>query len=259
MGGLLHNLRHPRRCYLVCAIARTGSNMLTDGLHATRRAGRPKQFFLPKFEGEYGARYGLDAAGDFSGYVKGVVKAGSTSNEVFGFKLMGWYLDDFIGRLRESRAFGGEGSSELELLNNAFPRLSFIQILRRNKLRQAISKAKAVQSGLWKIQEGNTEVARPEFDADLITRCLEETKGDEGVWERFFQRNSIRPFLVQYEDLCRDFSGTVRGVLDFLKIKLPGDAEIPPPQTVRQADTLSQEWEERYLALHPSAQQFVTV
>ena len=50
MGGLFHNLRHPRRCYVVCAIPRSGSNLLTDGLHATRRAGRPKQFFLAGFE-----------------------------------------------------------------------------------------------------------------------------------------------------------------------------------------------------------------
>jgi len=251
MGGLLHNLRHPRRCYLVCAIARTGSNLLTDGLHATRRAGRPKQFFLPKFEGEYAARHGLDAAADFPGYVRGVVREASTSNEVFGFKLMGWYLEEFLQRLRRTNAFGGAESSELELLGNAFPRLSFVQVLRRNKLRQAISKAKAVQSGLWKIQEGNEAVAQPEFDEHLITRCLEDTAKDEQVWERFFQRNGVRPFLVQYEDLCRDFAGTVRGVLDFLKIKLPGGVEISAPQTVRQSDALSREWEERYLALHP--------
>jgi LPS sulfotransferase NodH len=77
MGGIFHKLRHSRRCYVVCAIARSGSNLLTDGLHATRRAGRPKQFFLRKYEAHYAARCRLDAS-DFAGYVRGIVPATAT-------------------------------------------------------------------------------------------------------------------------------------------------------------------------------------
>ncbi|PYL72887.1 MAG: hypothetical protein DMF22_02975 [Verrucomicrobia bacterium] len=55
MGGLFHKLRHPRRCYVVWAILRSGSNLLTNGLHATRRAGRPMQFFPPQSELEFAA------------------------------------------------------------------------------------------------------------------------------------------------------------------------------------------------------------
>ncbi|PYL82658.1 MAG: hypothetical protein DMF21_01840 [Verrucomicrobia bacterium] len=73
MGGLFHNLRHPRRCYVVCAIPRSGSNLLTDGLHATRRAGRPKQFFLAGFEAGYAAKHALDPAHDYAAYVRGIV------------------------------------------------------------------------------------------------------------------------------------------------------------------------------------------
>lgn len=259
MGGLFHSLRHPRRCYLVCAIARSGSNLLTDGLHATRRAGRPKQFFLPKFEGEYAAKHGLDAEKDFAGYVRGVVDETATSNEIFGFKLMGWYLEDFLVRLRATGAFGEGETPDTAVLQKAFPGLKFVQILRRNKLRQAISKAKAILSGLWKVQEGNAAKANPEFDEKLIASCLEETHKDEAVWEKFFCRNGIVPHLVEYENLCKDYEGTIAGVLDYLKITLPRGEQIPPAQTIRQTDALSQEWEERYLALYPSAQQFVTV
>jgi len=55
MGGLFHKLRHPRRCYVVWAILRSGSNLLTNGLHATRRAGRPMPFFPPQSELEFAA------------------------------------------------------------------------------------------------------------------------------------------------------------------------------------------------------------
>ncbi|SRR6266436_5471855 len=247
MGGLLHKLRHPRRCYVVCAIPRSGSNLLTDGLHATRRAGRPKQFFLPKYEADYAAAHGLDVS-DFAGYVRGIVAKTATSNEVFGFKLMGWYLHEFLRRFREARSFGDEHSPDLQMLRSAFPHLQFVQMRRRNKLQQAISKARATQTGLWKIQEGNSASGKDEFDADLIAHCLEDTEREERIWSRFFEEICMRPFQVEYEELCCDYHGTIGSVLEFLNIRLPRKVRVGEPITVRQSDAVSREWEERYLA-----------
>jgi LPS sulfotransferase NodH len=238
---------------MVCAIARTGSNLLTDGLRSTRRAGRPMQFFLPKFEERYGSRHGLSPGADFPGYIRGIVEGTKTENEVSAFKVMGWYLEEFLQRLRGSGAFGGLGAKDTDLLRRAFPRIRYVQILRRNKLRQAISKAKATQTGLWKIRGENAAAAQPQFDEGLITRCLADTAADEEIWNIFFRRNGIEPFVVQYEDLCQDYEATIRRVLNHLKIRMPASEKIAPPQTIRQTDSLSREWEERYLALHPSA------
>ena len=159
MGGLFHKLRHPRRCYVVCTIPRSGSNLLTDGLRDTRRAGVPKQFFLPKAKSRYVEELGIDPAVDYAAYVRAIVNTKVTHNEVFGFKLMSWYLDDFLARLRESHGFGNSTPSDLELLRSAFPRLRFLRIVRRHKLRQALSTARALQTGLWKVQKGKSIVA----------------------------------------------------------------------------------------------------
>jgi LPS sulfotransferase NodH len=251
MGGLFHKLRHPRRCYVVCAIPRSGSNLLTDGLHATRRAGVPKQFFLAKFESRYGADHGLDPASDYAAYVRGIVPAKMTSNEVFGFKLMSWYLDDFLNRLRGARVFGEAGTGDLDLLQNAFPRLRFVHVVRRDKLRQALSTARALQTGLWKVQKGKTVLREPQFDAELIKQCLREAERQEKLWQSFFQRIGVDPFHVEYEKLCEDYEATIRAILDFLGISLPRDARIGPPKTVRQADEISRIWEERFLTERP--------
>jgi LPS sulfotransferase NodH len=253
MGGLFHKLRHPRRCYVVCTIPRSGSNLLTDGLRATRQAGMPKQFFLPKSEGRYGAELGVDPNTDYSRYVRGIVNTKTTYNEVFGFKLMSWYLDDFLARLRDTRAFGGAATNDLAMLRNAFPRLRFVHIVRRHKLRQALSTARALQTGLWKVQEGKTAVREPQFDAELIEQSLREAERQEKIWYTFFQRSSIDPFQIEYEELCRNYEATIRGVLDFLKISLPRGARIGSPVTVRQADEISRVWEERFLTERPSA------
>ncbi len=252
MGGLFHKLRHPRRCYVVCTIPRSGSNLLTDGLRATRQAGMPKQFFLPKSEARYGAELGVDPDVDYPGYVRGIVNTKRTRNEVFGFKLMSWYLDDFLARLRDTRAFGDAATNELTMLRNAFPRLRFVHIVRRHKLRQALSTARALQTGLWKVQEGKTALREPQFDAELIEQSLREAERQEDIWYKFFQRNSIAAFQVEYEELCRDYEETIRGVLDFLRISLPRGARIGPPVTIRQADEISRIWEERFLSERPS-------
>ena len=252
MGGLFHKLRHPRRCYVVCTIPRSGSNLLTDGLRDTRCAGMPKQFFLPK-EGRYAAQLGIDPIADYAAYVRGVVNSKATHNEVFAFKLMSWYLDDFLARLRETHSFGNSTTSDLELLRNAFPRLRFVRIVRRHKLRQALSTARALQTGLWKVQEGKSSSREPEFDPDLIEQSLHEAQRQERIWDDFFRRIGVKPFQVEYEQLCQDYEGTIRAVLNFLGIKLASHARVGPPVTTRQADETSRIWEERFMAERPSA------
>jgi trehalose 2-sulfotransferase len=248
MGGLFHKLRHPQRCYVVCTIPRSGSNLLTDGLRDTRRAGVPKQFFLPKAESGYAVELGIDPIADYAAYVRAVVNTKITRNEVFGFKLMSWYLLDFLARLREAHGFGNSTTSDLELLGSAFPRLRFLRIVRRNKLRQALSTARALQTGLWKVQKGKSVLREPEFDPDLIEQSLHEAERQEKIWDDFFGRIGVKPFEVEYEKLCQDYEWTIRAVLNFLRIKLPAGARVGPPVTTQQADEISRIWEKRFLA-----------
>jgi LPS sulfotransferase NodH len=253
MGGFFHKLRHPRRCYVVCTIPRSGSNLLTDGLRDTRRAGMPKQFFLPKAESGYAAELGIDPVADYAGYVRAIVNTKITRNEVFGFKLMSWYLDDFFARLRDAHGFGNSTTSNLALLRSAFPRLRFVRIARRHKLRQALSTARALQTGLWKVQKGKSVRREPEFDPDLIEQSLHEAERQEKIWDDFFREIGVKPFKVEYEALCQDYETTIRAVLNFLRIRLPANARVGPPVTTRQADEISRIWEERFLAERPSA------
>jgi len=246
MAGLFRTLRHPRRCYVVCAVARSGSNLLTDALRATGRAGQPKQFFSELFQSGYGAKYGLDPAGDYASYVRGIICATATSNGVFGFKLMGWSLEAFLARLRGTGQFASADSTDLEVLRSAFPLLQFIRIIRRDKLRQAISKARAMQTGLWKLANGKSADGEAHFDPDLITQCLREGEIERAAWDRFFDNLPAAPLSIEYEQFSRDYERTVRNVLDFLDITLQRRYKIGEPITLKQSDTISDEWERRY-------------
>jgi LPS sulfotransferase NodH len=226
-------------------MARSGSNLLTDGLHATRRAGRPNQFFCELFEGTYAEKYNLDPQRDYAGYVSQIIELTSTSNRVFGFKLMGWYLDTFVQKLNHT--FGQ--APTLELLDKVFPRLKLIRIQRRDKLRQAISKARAYQSGQWKVRENEEIESNANFDPPLIDRCLKENQREEDAWSRFFEQTGAKAFEITYEEFCQNYEGTLQAVLDFLQIRLPRQTKIGRPLTIRQHDDVSREWEERYRSL----------
>jgi len=82
------------------------------------------------------------------------------------------------------------------------PAFRFIQITRVKSYAQAISKARAFQTGLWKVQKGQTEVAEPQFDRPLITRCLNRRIAREHLG-RIFCRIGLQPFRVEYEELCQ--------------------------------------------------------
>jgi len=248
MGGLFHHQRNPRRCYVICGIARSGSNLLSDALRDTGRAGRPNQFFLSSSIAQFRAAHGFAAEVSFADYVLGIVRKTATSNEVFGFKLMAWYLEDFLARLRQTGAFAGPDDSDLVMLERAFPRLQFIEITRREKLLQAISKARAFQTGVWKVEPGRMESEQPRFDRALIARCLDDAVEEERIWSEFFVRIEREPFRVTYEELCQNYSAVINEVVNFLQIKLPRRIRIGPPKTIRQSDAISDEWVRRYRA-----------
>jgi LPS sulfotransferase NodH len=139
------------------------------------------------------------------------------------------------------------------VLCSAFPRLRFLRIVRRHKLRQALSTARALQTGLWKVQKGKNILREPEFDPDLIEQSLHEAERQEKIWDDFFRGIAIKPFEVEYENLCQNYEATIRAALSFLKITLPAATRVGPPVTTRQSDEISRIWEERFLAERPSA------
>ena len=247
MFALLHHLFHPTNCYALCTVARSGAHLLTAGLQATHLAGRPLQYFSNQLAPRYAARYGFDAPRHFAQYVRGIVPAAATRNSVFGFRIESWYLDAFIARLRHSGEFGSPAAREIELLRSAFPALRCIQLTRGDKLRQAISKARAMQTEIWVNGKDKLPRREPEFDRELIAHCLLSARMSEERWTAFFKCNGIEPLPITYEDLCADYAATVRRVLDFLRIRPPRGFELGPPRTVRQADALTEEWARRYL------------
>ncbi len=269
----------PRRSYLVCATPRSGSTLLCETLLATGVAGRPREYFealketgLPRRPREY--FWGLRSPEvirllpsdanighadersptwereDYRRHLDWALREGTTPNGVFGAKMMWAYFDDFLELARGIPRLGGMGDGSL--LNTAFPDLSYVFISRNDKVRQAVSLWRALQTWVWRKEAGapGDEPApeqRSVYSFDAIDHLLGELRRHEDAWRGFFFRIGRRPLSIVYEDVVGDLKGSVERVLAAVGVEPPEGWSPPERSPSRQSDELSESWVQNYL------------
>ncbi len=265
----------PRISYLVCATPRSGSTLLCEALTNTGLAGYPKEYFealketgLPRSPRDYFKKTSdpelLDLIGNYSrgdnatapvltgfasysDYLASVLAKGTTPNGVFGAKLMWGYLEDFLSYLRDIPAY--KDLPVPQLFTIIFPNLHYIHISRRDKVRQAISLWRAIQTWSWRHEPGEAS-SRPArelvFNYAAIDHLVQRTLVHEEAWKQYFAENAIQPFTVIYEELTDTYEETALQILQYLKIPLPTALPFGERQMKQQADTLSEEWYKCY-------------
>jgi trehalose 2-sulfotransferase len=257
----------PDHSYLVCATPRSGSTLLCELLSATGVAGRPAEHFedlqatsLPRQPRQYfedgGAPEVLELlaptaagrprpAGAFAERFAAVLREGSTPNGVFASKVMWGYLPDLLLGLRElPEAAHLKGP---EALAAAFPDLRYVQVLRRDKVAQAISLWTAVQTAQWRDEGDGREDSghEPRYAFRGIDHLVGQLTAQERAWTRWFATARIEPVTVVYEELADAPREVVGAVLDGLDLER---ADVPEPRMRRQSSPRSLEWSARYQA-----------
>lgn len=245
--------------YFVCATPRTGSSLLLGLLDSTGVCGHPQAYFRAPDEPLWADRWQIPrtAEGDFNyaDYVHAARAAGSTSNGVFGAKLMWGTLDEVVDKL--GAVHQDLAGDDVALLDRAFGRTRFIYLRRQDVLAQAVSWLRAEQTGRWVIG-GNGEISgnsgngqTPVFDAGAIRRFLDMIEEHNAAWQAWFTSWGIRPHDVSYEHLDDDMVVTTRGILEFLGIDAPDRASAITAAHRREADELNRRRIEQYQAQVP--------
>ena len=235
-----------RTSYLICATARSGSSLLCEALNDAQLAGRPWEYFYDVHEAMWRGRWQVPPEAPFADYLARVIEYAATPNGVWAAKVMMGYFRDFLRRLRASRPSDRE-ATDAELLAQTFPDLHYVWITRRDKVRQAVSLARAIQTQAWWAQM--EPVRDPQYDFAAIDRLLQLVTLHEAGWQRFFTAHAITPFVVVYEDFVHHYEKTTFDILDFLALPCPATLRIPEPKLMqRQADELSEQWVEQFLA-----------
>jgi len=242
----------PCDAYFVCATPRTGSSLLLGLLESTGVAGRPEAYFRVPDEAEWADRWQVrraaDGALDYADFLRAARAAGTTANGVFGAKLMWGTMDELVERLATvypDVAEGGPG--DLALLERAFGRTRFVHLRRDDVLAQAVSWLRAEQTGTWYVGDPRGAGGAPSFDAEEIRRICRTVDEHNAAWEQWFASNGVEPHRVRYEDLSADPVGVTTAILGFLGLE-PPEGRVITPRHERRADTLNEQWLERYRA-----------
>ncbi len=223
-----------------------------DILQQTNVAGFPIEFFTPFKPGD-NKRHEYLGAKKEADFVNKVIQSSTTPNGVFGTKLHGHQIPVLLQKIKVEGLIDPNTIPTIkEVLEARFPNLHYIWVLRKNKIRQAISLYKAFDTGVWFNFSQETPMylqstalsPNLEYNFEKIRECLVLVQKDDAIWEHFFAYNKIEPLVVYYEDFVADYVKGTRKILAYLG--LPTDIPIPEPRTRKQSDKTSEEWEKRF-------------
>jgi LPS sulfotransferase NodH len=178
-------------------------------------------------------------------YLDRVLEAGTGPSGVFCTKLMWGYLHDALHELRRlSRMYDED---DLAVLCSFFPEPSFVWIRREDVVAQAVSWARAVQTGQW--ASFQAVQAEPAFDFDQVDGLYHLARVHDGAWARWFAAHGVDPLRVVYEELATDPVGVVEDVIARLGLEPSPVKGRAPMELSRQGDAVNLDWAARYKRL----------
>lgn len=235
---------HSPTSYIICASPRCGSTLLCEALTNTGIAGIPEEYFGWRDEPIWQQRWGTTT---YAEYIAGAIKQGTTPNGVFGTKIMWYQINEFTRKAQQIPGY--KILTTHQIMQTVFPNLQYIWVWRRDKVRQAISHAKARQTNIWKVTTDSPvpqPIAKATFSFEQIDYMMHEMKIHDAQWKKYFLKNGISPMEVVYEDLIHTYQETALQALHYLGISVPEQLELAAQKLKRQSDDETEQWVQRY-------------
>ena len=231
-------MHEPPRSYVLCGTPRTGSTLLCSLLYSTCVLGRPESYFREPDEVAWATRFGLATEGgrvrDYRAFVSAARSAGTSSNGVFGARIMWGSLERVMEGLGRA-----PGKPDLPILEEALGPLTFVHLRREDIAAQAVSWCRAEQTGYW--QQGDAVAREPHLDVAQARLLMETIREHEAAWQAWFGTQGIEPHTVTYEQLVGDSLRVVRGIASKMAVELPSDWR-PQSSHRKQADEFNRVW-----------------
>ena len=223
--------------YLICSTPRSGSTLLTDYLFASGVAGVPMEYMNDSLLMAFSERIGRKIT-DLADYLKQIEKLRVSEHGVFGMKA---HFRQTFTILRSQ-----------ELLSQFLRRFNrIIRIVRRNKLAQAISTYKAMESGFWtyRHEELSAKVDQPiiPYNPVKIAEALFSSLNEENGWVEALRYSGQEALIVYYEDLVAFPQDTLEKVFSFLNIPVLLPIRIESSMR-KQSDGLNMKFYARFLS-----------
>lgn len=207
-------------------------------------AGRPESYFREPDQHAWAERFGVpvadDGSFDYRAFTAGALRAGTTANGVFAARVMWGTINLLIDGLDPAR----RRRPDLDVIAGAFGSLQLVHLRRDDVVGQAVSWARAEQTGYW--HHGDpTGSAEPRFDLHQINALVNTIDDHNAAWNSWFTAQDAHPLVVTYEDLVADPGHAVHRILRSVGETLPAGWR-PASSHRRQADDVSADWVRRY-------------
>jgi LPS sulfotransferase NodH len=140
------------------------------------------------------------------------------------------------------------GLAASDLLDRLFGRPSYVWMRRRDKVRQAISLWRALQTRTWRLEHPTGGGGTPSlsYSFEGIEHLRRRLSADDAAWGRYFLHSLIEPLELVYEDdVAPDPADAVARVLSHIGIAVPRGWK-PAAGMAQQADELNEEWHAAY-------------
>ncbi|MBV9932056.1 MAG: hypothetical protein JO013_14085 [Alphaproteobacteria bacterium] len=214
--------RSPQRGYAICGEARCGSVFLSHLLRSTGLLGIPWEIFHdPRIARQVGAAP--------ASALPRLLATAATPNGVYGIKVFTRHFEQAAGARWAER----------------LPDLRYVALTRADLLGQAVSLARAVQTGQFKGE--HRARAAPRYDPDAIADCLARIAYGQARWESWFARNGIAPLRLAYEQVVEAPQAAVDAVARLVGLDGPAPVDVAQVAVRPQRDAINAEWRERFV------------
>jgi LPS sulfotransferase NodH len=160
-----------------------------------------------------------------------ILTTGATPNGIYGVKVF---------------ACQHAGVSATLDWTRLLPRLVFIYLQRRDRLGQALSWARALQTNQYRSTQPKQK--DPVYDKELIHGRLEALAWQDLQWQQFFNNRCIVPFRIVYEDFIGKPEEVIHRVATLFGIEAKTNEKLVNLEM--QRDTETEEWRARFLQEH---------
>ncbi len=219
----------PRTFYLIASTPRAGGTYFSQTLWRTGIMGAPHEYF-----GFYGTFLKLVARfkpETLQSFVENLFPRRTSANGVFGVKVHYDHLQFMIL------------SGVLSQMKNA----KVIYLEREDHLAQAVSQARALQTGQWTSLHDSPKAA-PVYDAKLIQWCHDHLKVQRLGWQTFFDQNKLSPFRVDYDAFVASPQNIASEAIAHIGAPAAPVSPTSLPNITKQSDGLNVEWATRFKA-----------
>lgn len=228
----------PSKILIIASTGRCGSHMLGHVLHKTNCFGFPLEYANPANLAEWKKRLGKKNLPDV---LTEIQKRRTSPNGIFAIKIHYSHL----------KQFGG-----FHQLAKFFPNAYYLHLSRNDILRQAVSLAKAKQTGVW--IAGQKPVNNyPTYIFKEIDRCLRQTILDNSSWRYVLAANGCNYIDMKFEMVLNNLIPSIKKIASFMDVFIDPEKIPEEPVTKKQSSDMNSIWAEKFISEYSFSSELV--